>query len=325
MNVRFLGRNDRLARLVELYRAAEDGDAIRDIDPDLRVAFDADRQLITELGDLASRSMPANPAIGRARLLAAVAAGNLESPGRIGQPSMIGKLLTGRGLALIATAGIFAGGAATVGASGGVGGAADHVSSILQAAHLASSSNDATATSASGESALSLESTDTPELDATGTAVSGGREAPHGCTPTAVATVDTTSTATDTPAATETPAPSTTASAEEHGNGPRSGDCDIRGIPTTNPHFEPAAEGTCEKGQSALKKTPSGIMVNVPCQALDHGQEEAPPTPADGTVTPEATPAANNQGNGNGGGNGGGNGNQGGNSADHSQAGDHRP
>jgi len=224
---------------------------------------------------------------------------------------MIGKLLTGRGLALIATAGIFAGGAATVGASGGVGGAADHVSSILQAAHITSSTSDATP--AGGASALSLESTATPGAEATDTAVSGDRQAPHGCTPTAVATVDTT----NTPEATETPAATTTASAEDsgHANGPRNDDCDVRGIPTTNPNFEPAAEGTCEKGQSAVKTTPSGIMVNVPCQALDHGQKEATPTPADGTVTPEAT--ASGAGNGNG--------NKGGNSGDHSQAGDHRP
>ena len=224
---------------------------------------------------------------------------------------MIGKLLTGRGLALIATAGIFAGGAATVGASGGVGGAADHVSSILQAAHITSSTSDATP--ADGAAALSLESTATPGAEATDTAVSGDRQAPHGCTPTAVATVDTT----NTPEATETPAATTTASAEDsgHANGPRNDDCDVRGIPTTNPNFEPAAEGTCEKGQSAVKTTPSGIMVNVPCQALDHGQKEATPTPADGTVTPEAT--ASGAGNGNG--------NKGGNSGDHSQAGDHRP
>ena len=323
MNVRFLGQNDRLARLAELHRAAEEGGAIRDIDPDLRAAFDADRQLIETLGDLASRSMPASPAIGRAKLLAAVAARNSQSPENLGPTSMIGRLLTGRGLALVATAGIFAGGAATVGASGGVGGAADHVSSILQAAHITSSTSDATATSASGEAALSLESTATPGAEATDTAVSGGREAPHGCTPTAVATVDTT----NTPEATETPAATTTASAEEsgHGNGPRNDDCDVRGIPTTNPHFAPAAEGTCEKGQSAVKTTPSGIMVNVPCQAIDHGNkhDDATPTPTEGTVTPEATASGADHGNGNG--NSGSNGNKGGNSGDHSQAGDHRP
>lgn len=313
MNVRFLGRNDRLARLAELHRAAELGGSIREIDPDLRATFDADRQLIEALGGLASRSMPASPAVGRARLLAAVAARNLESSERTGQPSMIGKLLTGRALALVATAGIFAGGAATVGASGGVSGAADHFTSILQAAHLASSGNDATATPVSGEAALSLASTSTAEPDATDTAVSGGREAPHGCTPTAVATVDTTS----------TPEPTTTASAEVQGNGPRNGDCDVRGIPTTNPHFEPAADGTCESGQSAVKTTPSGIMVNVPCRALDHGQKEATPTPADSSVTPEATASGSDHGNGNG--NGANNGNKGGNSGDHSQADDHRP
>lgn len=306
MNVRFLGRNDRLARLAELHRAAEDGEAIRDIDPELRADFDADRQLIEQLGGLASRSMPANPAIGRAQLLAAVAARNLESPGRTGQPTMIEKLLTTRGLALLATAAIFAGGAATVGASGGVGGAADHFTSILQAAHLSSSSNEATPTSVNGESALSLESTSTStaEPDATDTAVSGGHVPPHGCTPTAVATSD----ATTTPEATETPAATTTASAEDHGNGPRNGDCDVRGIPTTNPHFTPAADGTCKSGQTAVKTTPAGIMVNVPCQAIDHGGNKPDETP-----TPEATAAGAD------------NGNEGGNSAGHSQAGDHRP
>lgn len=289
MNVKFLGRRDRLAKLAELHRAAEEGHAIPDIDPDLRAAFDADRQLIETLGGLASRSVPASPAIGRARLLAAVAARNDQSPDTKGV-TMIEKLLTGRGLALIAAAGIFVGGAATVGASGGVSGAADHFTSMLQAAHLASSGDDATSTPAGG-AALSLVSTSTPE--ATDTAESDDHAAPHGCTPTAVAT--------GTPAATNTPAPTTTASAEEsdHGNGPRNDDCDVRGIPTTNPHFKPEANGTCEKGESAVKTTPSGIMVNVPCQALDHGDEKD-----GGTRTPEATEGAEHS-------------NEGGNSGDH--------
>lgn len=229
---------------------------------------------------------------------------------------MIGKILTGRALALIATAFVFAGGAATVGASGGFGGAADRFTSMLQAAHITSSSSDATATPAGG--AASVDASETPGADATHDAEGAAEQPPHGCTPTAIATVDTTATATDTPAATNTPAPTTTASAEDHGNGPRNGDCDTRGIPTTNPNFKPEANGTCEKGESAVKTTPSGIMVNVPCQAIDHGNKntDETPTPADGTVTPEATP---DHGNGNG------NGNKGGNSGDHSQAGNHQP
>jgi hypothetical protein len=309
MNIRFLGRNDRLAQLAELHRAADEGNPVRDIDPDLRAAFDADRQLIAQLRDLASRSVPAAPAAGRARLLAAVAARNLESSNRTEQSSMIGRLLTARGLALIAVAGIFAGGAATVGASGGIHGAADNVTSVLQAAHLVSSSSDGTPVS--GEAVLSAE-TATAEPEATDAAVSDVRLAPHGCTPTVAPTEDTT----NTPEATETPTATTTASAEDHGNGPRNDDCDTRGIPTTNPHFVPAAEGTCEKGQTAVKTTPAGIMVNVPCQAIDHGGNNADETP-----TPEATPAVADHGNGNADGNG----NKGGNSADHSQAGDHRP
>jgi hypothetical protein len=280
MNVKFLGRRDHLAKLAELHRAAEEGDAIPDIDSDLRAAFEVDQQLIETLGGLASRSVPASPAIGRSRLLAAVAARNDQSPDNKGV-TMIEKLLTGRGLALIAAAGIFVGGAATVGASGGVSGAADHFTSMLQAAHL--TSGDATSTPAGG-AALSLVSTSTPE--ATDTAESADHAAPHGCTPTAVAT--------GTPAATNTPAPTTTASAEDsnHGNGPRNGDCDVRGIPTTNPNFKPEANGTCEKGESAVKTTPSGIMVNVPCQALDHGDENG-----GGTPTPEATEHGNEGGN----------------------------
>jgi hypothetical protein len=314
MNLRFLSRNDRLARLAELYRAAEEGAATQAIDPDLRAAFDADRHLIDALGDRASSSLPASPAIGRARLLAEVAARSSESPERNGQPSMIGKLLTGRALALIATACVFAGGAATVGASGGVGGAADRFTSFVQAAHFNSSSNDATATPVDN-AALAVDASETPE--ATETGESGERSAPHGCTPTPVATVDTSATATDTPAATDTAVPTTTASAEDHGNGPRNGDCDVKGIPTTNSHFTPDANGTCEPGESAIKTTPSGVMVNVPCEAIDHSNNkpDQTPPPADGSATPEAAASGADHADGN----------RGGKAGDHSQDGDHRP
>ena len=306
--MRFLGQNDRQARLADLYRAAEQGEAVREIDPDLRSAFEADQKVMRALDDLAARSVPASPAIGRAKLLAAVAGRNSQSPENTGPGTMIGKLLTGRGLALLATAGIFVGGAATVGASGGVGGAADRVSSVLQAAHLLS--GDATATPG-GAAALSAVSTDTPGPDSTQTVSAGG--APHGCTPTATTTVDTT----NTPTATDTPGPTTTAESG-HGNGPRNGDCDVRGIPTDNPNFTPEANGTCEKGESAVKTTPSGIMVNVPCQAIDHGRshDEGTPTPTSGTVTADATESDSGTPS---------HGNQGGNSGDHNQSGDHRP
>jgi hypothetical protein len=44
----------------------------------------------------------------------------------------------------------------------------------------------------------------------------------------------------------------------------------IKGIPTGNPEH-PQATGTCEKGESTIKTVPSGVAVNVPCQAVEQG------------------------------------------------------
>ena len=74
--------------------------------------------------------------------------------------------------------------------------------------------------------------------------------------------------ATDVPDATEVPDANET---------PRA----IKGIPTTNPHFIPDVDGTCTSGETAIKTTPSGIQVNVPCHAAEksgnaHGKDDLP-------------------------------------------------
>lgn len=47
---------------------------------------------------------------------------------------------------------------------------------------------------------------------------------------------------------------------------------EIVGIPDENPNFEPEnGDGTCEKGETVVKTTPSGKQVNVPCHAVERG------------------------------------------------------
>ncbi|MDI6857659.1 MAG: hypothetical protein QME71_05020 [Dehalococcoidia bacterium] len=44
------------------------------------------------------------------------------------------------------------------------------------------------------------------------------------------------------------------------------------GIPDENPNFGPEnGDGTCEKGETVVKTTPSGKQVNVPCHAVERG------------------------------------------------------
>lgn len=136
MNKKLFGRNGLEAQLQELYRRAEQGEDLGDVDPELQQAFAADQQLRQQLGHFASESAPANPAIGRAALLAAVAHQRNESRQEDRNP-MIAKLLGARrGLALFAAAGIFAAGAVTVGASGGVSGAATNANEVLATLHV---------------------------------------------------------------------------------------------------------------------------------------------------------------------------------------------
>ena len=63
----------------------------------------------------------------------------------------------------------------------------------------------------------------------------------------------------------------------------------IKGIPTDNPNHHPDnGDGVCEKGETAIKTTPSGVKVNVPCQAAGHTNNGDHGTPeADNTETPD--------------------------------------
>src|SRR5581483_4395718 len=101
-------------------------------------------------------------------------------------------------------------------------------------------------------------------------------------TATATDTVTVDETATDTPTATETPTPEATETetatpeATATGEGDDDGEREIKGIPTTNPSHHPEdGDGECEKGETVVKTTPSGVQVNVPCQAAgDHGESK---------------------------------------------------
>ncbi len=91
--------------------------------------------------------------------------------------------------------------------------------------------------------------------------------------PTATSQVE----ATNTPAPPATPTPGT-----------------VHGIPTTNPAHDMAeTPGACERGDTAVKTTPSGVQVNVPCQAIHNAETpEADKTPGPDERTAEATKQA---------------------------------
>lgn len=100
-----------------------------------------------------------------------------------------------------------------------------------------------------------------------------------------------TATATATASATDTATPESTKTPRGEGT-PRA----IKGIPTGNPQHHPADnDGICDKGETAVKTTPSGVQVNVPCQATqDHGKsEDARTRTADKTPEAAETPEAN--------------------------------
>lgn len=237
---KLFGRDGRQAQLEDLHRAAERGGDLRDVDPELQQEVAAERQLMQQLGRFASESAPADPSVGRAAFLSAVARQRSESveEGRI---PMIGQLLGARGLALLAAAGIFAGGAVTVGASGGVGNAAGNANDVLATLHVPHTGHG----------------------HGNGNPNGGGKPDDAGA-----------------------PAAEGTQRA-------------VEGIPTENPQHRPAdADGTCDRGETIVKTTPSGVAVNVPCQtAEDHGQGK-------GDETPEANATESNGGHGNGNGNG---------------------
>lgn len=176
MNKKLFGRDGHQAELEDLYREAELGGNVRDAGPELQQEFASDQRLMEQLGRFAARSAPANPAIGRATLLAAVARQRSQSPEEDPRP-MIGQFLTGRALALLATAGIFAGGAATVGASGGVSGAAGNVQDVLSALHITERTPDQADGHINGvgqpEASGTAEASATPEAEGTARAVGG--------------------------------------------------------------------------------------------------------------------------------------------------------
>ncbi len=104
-------------------------------------------------------------------------------------------------------------------------------------------------------------------------------------TPTATNTPEATATSTETAQATGTKRPEA-----EGTEGPES-ERTVKGIPTDNPNHHPDnGDGICEKGETAIKTTPSGVQVNVPCQAAEHankGNHGDHGTPeADGTEAP---------------------------------------
>lgn len=50
---------------------------------------------------------------------------------------------------------------------------------------------------------------------------------------------------------------------------------DPGGIPDDNPSHHPEdGDGECEKGETVIKTTPSGRQVNVPCNAVGHGDDD---------------------------------------------------
>ena len=136
-----------------------------------------------------------------------------------------------------------------------------------------------------GVSSLQETETETATVEATETPIDGTE------TPTATDTpTDTTETPTptDTPAAgtetpaptdtptdaTETPAPTDTPSDATETPAPtETPESDVHGIPDSNPVFEDDdGDGVCEKHETAVKTTPSGNQVRVPCHAAGgHG------------------------------------------------------
>ena len=45
---------------------------------------------------------------------------------------------------------------------------------------------------------------------------------------------------------------------------------DMRGIPDSNPSHQPNDDDQCDKGDTEVKTTPSGVQVVVPCQAANN-------------------------------------------------------
>jgi hypothetical protein len=114
------------------------------------------------------------------------------------------------------------------------------------------------------EETPTVEPTATETTEATPTATEEATS-----TPEATATAEPTATATETGDGTATPEATATPDDEDDG-GPR----DIRGIPTDNPnHVDDDGDDECEKGEAAIKTTPSGNQVRVPCHAAENSDK----------------------------------------------------
>lgn len=99
-------------------------------------------------------------------------------------------------------------------------------------------------------------------------------------TPTVTETVEATETPTETPESTQTAEPTATEEASETPEAEDTNDGDdeerdIRGIPDSNPvKSHENGDGVCDKHETVIKTTPSGVQVNVPCNAVHDDKDE---------------------------------------------------
>lgn len=100
-----------------------------------------DAAFARHLARAGSAAQPERTQAARAALLSAVVDAHERTRANV-QPSLITRLLTPRALSALAAAAIFAGGAATVGASGGVSAVAGNVSQVLQTLHITDKTPD---------------------------------------------------------------------------------------------------------------------------------------------------------------------------------------
>lgn len=294
---KLFGRDGRQAQLEELHRATDQGGDVTDVDPELQREVAADRQLMQQLDRFASGSAPADPDARRGAFLGAVARrrSELEEEGR--RP-LIGQRLGGRGLALLAAAGIFAGGAVTVGASGGVSGAASNANDVLSTLGITHKTHD----DGNGNPGRGgPEASGTPEAEGTRRAVEGiPTENPQhqpadddgACdrgetivktTPAGVAvnvpcqTVEDHGQGNDneTPEASETPQANATESNDGHGNSNGNSHSDKTRTPDETPEASETPEANATESHGRSSGGADHTPVSLPTQANQHASEGA--------------------------------------------------
>ena len=119
MRLRLFRKNSRHQQLVDLYRGTEEGSPTPDATPSSRQAFEDDQKLIAQLAQLSASAAPSDPSHERGKLLSRVA--ELKSAEPTMEVPIIRKILQKRMLAAFGAVAVLVAGAATVGASGGVG------------------------------------------------------------------------------------------------------------------------------------------------------------------------------------------------------------